>query len=80
MIIDIGPILPRYIQKIIIIFPASDSVAVKSRDSPTVARALVVSKAISISEPPSTRFSKKVVIIKNVILTIVMASALWTVR
>ncbi len=44
---DIGPTLPKYIVKIIIIFPTLLSVPVRPRESPTVAVALTVSYRIS---------------------------------
>ena len=40
---DIGPILPRYIARIIIIFPIELRFGVKALDSPTVAVALNIS-------------------------------------
>ena len=76
---DIGPILPRYIHKIIISFPAKCNVEVKSLERPTVAMALVVSNATFKREPPSTIWRRNVADIRTSTLTMLTAKALVTV-
>lgn len=76
---EIGPILPRYIHKIIISFPAKCNVEVKSLESPTVAMALVVSNATFKREPPSTIWRRNVADIRTSTLTMLTAKALVTV-
>ena len=57
---DIGPTLPKYMVKIIIIFPTLLSVPVKPRESPTVAVALTVSYRISSAGASVTAESRRV--------------------
>ena len=76
-IIVIGPILPRYIVRIIIDFPIRFMLPVKLRDKPTVASAEVDSYMIS-RDLPGTKMSKHVVVITSTLkLTIMTANAFF---